>query len=844
MADEKKPTPHPNESPNVTMRGIVPEMERSYLEYAMSVIVSRALPDVRDGLKPVHRRILWAMWDMGLRSSAKFRKSATVVGEVLGKFHPHGDVAVYDSMVRMAQNFSMRYPLVQGQGNFGSIDGDNAAAMRYTEARMTALAEELLFDIEKETVAWVDNYDATRKEPAVLPGKLPNLLLNGTLGIAVGMATNIPPHNLGEVLDATVHLIDNPTASVEDLMQFIQGPDFPTGGVIYGKAEIVSAYATGRGRITMRGKAEITEDSKGNFKIIISELPYQVNKSDLVLKIADLVKDKKIQGVTDLRDESDRKDPVRVVIDLKGSAYPKKVLNALYELTPLSGAFHMNMVTLVDGRQPRLLNLKSVLEEHIKHRTVVVRARAEYELKVAKDRAHILEGLTKALNQIDEVIETIKKSRSREDAHRALMKAFALSDRQVTAILDMRLATLAALEREKIQAEYDEILKAIARLEALLGDPKKILTLIKKEFSDLKNKFADPRRTTVVAAALKGFTTEDLIPNEEVIVTLTQGGYLKRQPVSGYRAQERGGVGVTGMTPKEEDILLDVVGANTHDQMWFFTDRGRLFVANVYDIPTASRQAKGIAVQNLIQLAPDERVTATIPLRRGENLTQSYVLFVTSRGMIKKTLISLYQNVRKTGIIAITLRAKDQLLWARVVRTGDEIFIATAKGQAILFNETEVRPMGRGAEGVRAIKLRSDDLAIGVDVIAKDQLTKDTDVLVVLEKGLGKRTRLSNFRNQHRGGVGIRVAKVTGKTGPLIAMHVSAGDEGDLLMLSVKGTMIRLPLKRVRRIGRDTQGVILMRLREGDRVASATLVKTQPDVLPSPPSEEQAQKKA
>ena len=409
MADEKKPKPHPNESPNVTMRGIVPEMERSYLEYAMSVIVARALPDVRDGLKPVHRRILWAMWEMGLRSGVKFRKSATVVGEVLGKFHPHGDVAVYDSMVRMAQSFSMRYPLVQGQGNFGSIDGDNAAAMRYTEARMTALAEELLFDIEKETVAWVDNYDATRKEPSVLPGKLPNLLLNGTLGIAVGMATNIPPHNLGEVLDATVHLIDNPTASVEDLMQFIQGPDFPTGGVIYGKAEIVSAYATGRGRITMRGKAEITEDSKGNFKIIISELPYQVNKSDLVLKIADLVKDKKIQGVTDLRDESDRKDPVRVVIDLKGSAYPKKVLNALYELTPLSGAFHMNMVTLVDGRQPRLLNLKSVLEEHIKHRTVVVRARAEYELKVAKDRAHILEGLTKALSQIDEVIETIKK---------------------------------------------------------------------------------------------------------------------------------------------------------------------------------------------------------------------------------------------------------------------------------------------------------------------------------------------------------------------------------------------------------------------------------------------------
>lgn len=844
MPPEKKPTPHPNESPNVTMRGIVPEMERSYLEYAMSVIVSRALPDVRDGLKPVHRRILWAMWDMGLRSSAKFRKSATVVGEVLGKFHPHGDVAVYDSMVRMAQNFSMRYPLVQGQGNFGSIDGDNAAAMRYTEARMTALAEELLFDIEKETVPWVDNYDATRKEPAVLPGKLPNLLLNGTLGIAVGMATNIPPHNLGEVLDATIHLIDNPTASVEDLMQFIQGPDFPTGGVIYGRAEIVSAYATGRGRITMRGKAEITEDSKGNFKIIISELPYQVNKSDLVLKIADLVKDKKIQGVTDLRDESDRKDPVRVVIDLKGSAYPKKVLNALYELTPLAGAFHMNMVTLVDGRQPRLLNLKSVLEEHIKHRTVVVRARAEYELKVAKERAHILEGLTKALSHIDKVIETIKKSRSREDAHRALMKTFALSDRQVTAILDMRLATLAALEREKIQAEYDAILKTIARLEALLNDPKKILALIKKEFSELKDKFADPRRTAVVAAALKGFTTEDLIPNEEVIVTLTQGGYLKRQPVSGYRAQERGGVGVTGMTPKEEDILLDVVGANTHDQMWFFTDRGRLFIANVYDIPAASRQAKGIAVQNLIQLAPDERVTATIPLRRGENLTESYVLFVTSRGMIKKTLISLYQNVRKTGIIAITLRAKDQLQWVRVVRTGDEIFIATAKGQAILFNESEVRPMGRGAEGVRSIKLRSDDLAIGVDVIAKDQLTKETDVLVVLEKGLGKRTRLSNFRNQHRGGVGIRVAKVTGKTGPLIAMHVSTGDEGDLIMLSVKGTMIRLPLKRVRRIGRDTQGVILMRLREGDRVASATLVKTQPDVLASQPSEEQAPKKA
>ncbi len=844
MPEEHKLTPRKNENPNVTERGIVPEMERSYLEYAMSVIVARALPDVRDGLKPVHRRILWAMWEMGLRSGAKLRKSATVVGEVLGKFHPHGDVAVYDSMVRMAQNFSMRYPLVQGQGNFGSIDGDNAAAMRYTEARMTALAEELLFDIEKETVAFVDNYDATRKEPAVLPGKLPNLLLNGTLGIAVGMATNIPPHNLGEVLDATVHLIDHPTASVEDLMQFIQGPDFPTGGVIYGRAEIVSAYVTGRGRITVRGKAEITQDKKGDFKIIISELPYQVNKADLVLKIADLVKNKKIQGVTDLRDESDRTDPVRIVIDLKGSAYPKKVLNALYELTPLNNAFHMNMVTLVDGRQPRLLNLKSVLEEYIKHRTVVVKARAEYELKVAQDRAHILEGLTKALQQIDAVIATIKASASREDAHQALKKTFQLSDRQVTAILDMRLATLAALEREKIKAEYDEILQTIARLKELLEDPKKILALIKKEFTQLKNKFSDPRRTGVVSAALKGFTTEDLIPNEEVIVTLTRGGYLKRQPVSGYRAQERGGVGVTGMTPKEEDILLDVVGANTHDQMWLFTDRGRLFIANVYDIPAASRQAKGIAVQNIIQLAPEERVTATIPLRRGKNLTESYILFVTSRGMIKKTLISLYQNVRKSGIIAISLRAKDQLQWVRVVRGGDEIFIATAKGQAILFNETEVRPIGRGAEGVRAIKLRSDDLVIGVDVIGQEQLTNQTDVLVVLEKGLGKRTRLSNFRNQHRGGVGIRVAKVTGKTGALIAMHVSTGDEGDLIMLSIKGTMIRLPLKRVRRIGRDTQGVILMRLREGDRVASAALVKTQPDGLAPQTPQEQAPNKA
>ena len=799
------------------------EMQESYLDYAMSVIVARALPDVRDGLKPVHRRVMYSMHELGLGARVKYRKSALVVGDVLGKYHPHGDVAVYDTLVRMAQHFSMRYTLVDGQGNFGSIDGDTAAAMRYTECRMTGLTEEMLVDIEKDTVDFVDNYDSTRQEPRVLPSKLPNLLLNGSMGIAVGMATNIPPHNLGELVDGISHLIDYPDCDIDDLMQFVKGPDFPTGAEIYGLNQIKSAYATGRGSIVMRAVSTIEELKKGGFRIIVSSLPYQVNKAELITKIADLVKEKKLEGISGLRDESDRNEGVRIVIELKSSAYPKKILNRLYELTLMQTSFHVNMLALIDGIQPRILTLKNVLEEYLKHRQIVVRRRTEFELKKAKERAHILEGLRIALAHIDEVIAVIKKSKTRDDAKKALCENFELSELQASAILDMRLSALAALEVQKIEDEYQALMKLIGELEAILASEKMILDIIKKELQDVKKRFADPRRTTVFEQEIGKFRAEDLIPSEQVIVMLTKGNYVKRMPVSVYRSQVRGGKGVLGMETKEEDVIEHMLAANTHDDLLFFTDRGRIFQTKVYDIPASSRISKGQAIVNILQISPDEKVTAVIALDSADKEKLKYFVMVTEHGVMKKSEIALYKNVRKTGIVAIKLNDKDKLRWVKTTGGNDKIFIASSQGQSILFNESDARPMGRSAAGVRGIHLRGEDRVIGVDVVLPS-LEKQAFVLAVLENGFGKRTPFGQFKVQLRGGMGIRVASVTSRTGKVVATHVVYGDGADVILASKQGQIIRMDLATVKILGRDTQGVTMMKMHTADKVASVTVV--------------------
>jgi len=806
---------------------IIEEMRKSYLDYAMSVIVARALPDVRDGLKPVHRRILYAMWSIGLRAGAKFRKSATVVGEVLGKYHPHGDVAVYDSMVRMVQDFSMRYPLVRGQGNFGSMDGDNAAAMRYTEVKLAGISEELLYDLEKNTVKFIPNFDGSQQEPQVLPAKLPNLLLNGTMGIAVGMATNIPPHNLTEVGEAVNYLIDKPEATVEELMQFVKGPDFPTAGTIFNQKDILQAFATGKGGIVMRGVAEIEESKSGSFQIIISEIPYQVNKASLVEKIADLVKDKKLEGIKDLRDESD-KEGVRIVIDLKKDAYPKKILNSLYKQTQLQETFHVNMLALVDGIQPKVLTLKMVLEEYVKHRQEMVRRRTQFDLDKAKERAHILQGLMIALNNIDAVIKTIKASRDKEVAKVNLIKKFKLSERQAVAILEMKLATLANLERLKIDNELKEKRKLIKELEEILKSAAKIKQIIKNEIKELIEKYGNERKTKVVAHGVKDFAMEDLVPNEEAVVVMTRDGYIKRVSPDTFKVQGRGGKGVLGLTTKEEDMVEFIFTTLTHNDILFFTTRGRVFQLKAYEIPQASRTAKGTPIVNFLQLGSGENITSILPL---DKLTANkYLFFATGKGLVKKVETDAFNNVRRSGLIAIKIKEDDKLIWTKPTEGSDHIMLVTASGQAIRFKETDVRDMGRNAAGVRGIRLKKqDDAVVGMGVIKndKEKLAK-SQVLVITEQGFGKRSALGYYKVQGRGGSGIKTVKVTAKTGKLINAYIvnaTIMQDKDLIIISEKGQCIRLPFKSVSQLGRDTQGVRLMRFKEAsDKVACVTWV--------------------
>ena len=814
-----------NNEGKIEEQSIVSEMQVSYLDYAMSVIVARALPDVRDGLKPVHRRILYAMWNLGLRAGGKFRKSATVVGEVLGKYHPHGDTAVYDSLVRMAQDFAMRYPLVNGQGNFGSMDGDAAAAMRYTEAKLTHLSEELIYDLEKETVNFIPNYDGSQVEPLVLPAKLPNLLLNGSVGIAVGMATNIPPHNLGELVDGIIYLIDHPEAPVEDLMEFVKGPDFPTGGIIYNLSDIKSAYATSKGSIVMRANAEIVEGKGDTYRIIITEIPYQVNKATLIEKIAELVKDKKIEGIKDLRDESNR-EGVRVVIELKKEAYPKKVLNALFKNTQLQDTFHVNLLALVDGIQPKVLTLKMIFEEYLRHRQEVLTRRTQFELTKAKDRTHILEGLVMALEDIDKIIETIKKSKDKEDAKVNLIKKFKFSDRQAIAILEMRLSQLANLERIKVEEELKEKRKLIKELEAILKDPKRISILIKEDLIELKAKYGDERKTKIIKGAVGQFSAEDLIPNEATVVMVTQDGYIKRLPPDTFKVQSRGGKGVIGQTTKEEDTVEHLFSTTTHADLMFFTSRGRLFQTKAYEIPASTRTAKGQAIVNFLQLSPEEKVSAV--LSNEDMSTFKYLVMVTKEGVIKKVGIEKFQNVRRSGLIAIGLKDKDQLKWVKPSTGKDNIILVTAQGQAIRFKEENIREMGRGAAGVRGIKIKkSGDEVIGMDILDQGRASTDEQLLVVLSNGFGKRTSLKEYKIQGRGGSGIKTASVTAKTGPVVASFIvnAKRAEDDLIIMSEQGQVIRMPLKSVNVIGRATQGVRLMRFKaEADQVASVAFV--------------------
>jgi len=803
---------------------IVDEMKTSYLEYAMSVIVSRALPDVRDGLKPVHRRILYAMWNIGLRHNAKFKKSAHVVGEVMAKYHPHGDSSIYEAMVRMAQDFSMRQMLVHGQGNFGSMDGDSAAAMRYTEAKLRAVAEEMLTDIDKNTVDFRPNYDESTSEPTVLPSKLPTLLLNGSMGIAVGMATSIPPHNLGELCDGLITMMHKPDTSIEELCKIIKGPDFPTGGIIFDKKDIAVAYATGRGGIVMRAKTNIEEFQTGKFKIVVTEIPYQVNKSTLIEKIAALVHEKKIEGIKDLRDESN-KDGVRVVVELKKDAYPKKVLNQLYKMTDLQTSFHVNSLALIDGIQPKVLNLKNILEEFIKHRQDVVKRRTQFELTRAEDRAHILEGLKMALDKIDLVIKTIKASKDKEIAKTNLMKKFKFSERQATAILEMKLQQLANLESQKILDELKEKLKLIKALKTLLGSKTKMLKLIEEETLEIKEKYADPRRTQIVPHGVKGFSMEDLVPNEEALIMVTTDGYIKRLPTETFKKQSRGGKGVIGLSSKEEEGISEIKLVQTHDDVMFFTNRGRVFQTKAFDLPQSSRTAKGQALVNFLQLAPNEKVTAFLALGV-DTKEMKYLAMATNKGLIKKSALVDYANVRKSGLIAIKLKPEDNLEWVKPTTGKDEIMIATKNGKAIRFKETNARPMGRSASGVRAIKLKKDDEVVGMDII--DAKNKNLEFLTVSKNGLGKRTKLAQYKVQGRGGGGIKTMQHTPKTGDLVfakAMDKEEMVDKDVLMMSDKGQVIRLPYKSVSTSGRATQGVKLMRFKaKGDEVGSVTIM--------------------
>jgi DNA gyrase subunit A len=787
------------------------EIQKSYLDYAMSVIVSRALPDVRDGMKPVARRILYSMWRQNLRSSARHRKSANVVGDVMARYHPHGDMSIYDALARLVQDFSMRYPLIDGQGNWGNIDGDSPAAMRYTEARLKKISDEMLTDIAKDTVDFADNYDGSKKEPTLLPSAIPQFLVNGTIGIAVGMATNVPPHNIREICLAAMHLIDNPDATVQDLMKFVKGPDFPTGGAIYNKKDILQAYATGKGGIVTRAIADIEEAKNGTFRIVVNEIPYLVNKSMLITKIADNVKADRIQGIRDLRDESD-KDGIRIVIELKRDAYPKKVLNQLFDTTDLQKTFHVNMLALVDnGKQPKVLTLKDAILEHVGHRRQVITRRTKFDLDRAMERAHILEGLKKALDHIDEIISTIRKSQTRETAHENLRKKFKFSDAQTTAILEMRLSALAGLERKKIEDELKEKNALIKELTAILKDPKRVAAIVKTDYETIVKQYGDERRTRVISGEVGEFSQEDLVPDDPTIITITRGGYIKRIATSTYQVQHRGGKGVKGMTTKEEDIVDLFLATTTHKQLLFFTNQGRVFSTNAYEIPATARAAKGQAIQNFLELGSNEKVTAVQDVPDAEEAGE-YLVMTTRSGVIKKTSREEFLNIRRTGLKAITLNDNDTLEWVGVSSGNDKVIIATKNGQAILFSEKDIRPMGRTAAGVRAMKLKGDDEVVAMYVIKSGE--DDQEVMVITKEGFGKRTPLSQYRIQKRAGSGIRTAQVTSKTGDIVRAVVLLAHDvetTDILVVSEKGQVIRIAAKSVSKQGRSTQGVRLMR---------------------------------
>jgi DNA gyrase subunit A len=807
------------DTPNSRVKeiNISQEMRSSFLDYAMSVIVSRALPDVRDGLKPVHRRILYAMHDLGMHSDKPYKKSARIVGDVIGKYHPHGDSAVYETMVRMAQDFNYRYMLVDGHGNFGSVDGDAAAAMRYTESRMSKISMELLRDINKDTIDYQDNYDGEEREPVVLPARFPNLLVNGTTGIAVGMATNIPPHQLGEVIDGVLAISHDPEITTGELMDIIPGPDFPTGGIILGRSGIRKAYETGRGSITLRAKVEIEQKSNGKEVIIVNELPYQVNKARLIEKIADLARDKKIEGITDLRDESDRKG-MRIVIEVRKDANANVLLNNLYKQTALQTSFGINTLALVDGH-PKVLNIKQCLVYYLDHQKVVIRRRTEFELRKAEARAHILDGLRIALDHLDEVINLIRSSQTTEIAKEGLMTRFNLSEKQAQAILDMRLQRLTGLEREKIEEEYQGLVKLIAELKAILADEEKVLEIIREELLEIKERFNDKRRTEIVAGGIENIEDEDLIPRENIVITLTHNGYIKRLPVSTYRSQKRGGRGIQGMGTNEDDFVEHLITTSTHDTILFFTNKGKVYRSKGYEIPEYSRTAKGIPIINLLGIEKGEWVNAIIPV---EEFVDDWSLFFTTKeGISKRSPLTSFANIRNNGLIALNLREGDELISVRLTDGSKEIIIGTKKGMLIRFPETDVRSMGRTATGVKGITLRRDDEVVGMEV-----LEENTDILIVTKKGYGKRTHASEYRVQGRGGKGIKTCHITDKNGDLVSMKAVTGEE-DLMLITTGGVLIRMAVDGISTIGRNTIGVKLINIKENENEYVATVAKVE-----------------
>lgn len=814
MAEEE---PKINNIGKVEVKEIGKEMKDSYIDYAMSVIISRALPDVRDGLKPVQRRILYAMYGMGARHDTKFRKSAAVTGEVLGKYHPHGDASVYGALVRMAQDFSLRYPLIRGQGNFGSIDGDPPAAQRYTECKLNKIGEDMLRDIEKENVDVMENYDGTRTEPKVLPSPIPNLLLNGATGIAVGMATNIPPHNLNEICDALIYLLDNKDAGPEEIFRFIKGPDFPTKGFIFDKQGIQSAYMQGKGSFVTRGRVDIIEKEKGGAQLIISEIPYQVDKSVLITHFANLVQNKRIEGIKDIRDESD-KEGMRIAIDLQRGVIPKKILNSLYKYTDLQKTFHLNMIALINGLEPRVLSLKEVLDEYLKHRLDVLLRRTKYDLVKAKEREHILEGLMIALDRIDEIIDTIRGSKTKEDAKNNLVNKFKLTIPQAEAILEIRLHQLAKLEKQKVEDELKQIIETIKNLELILKSEERQKEVIKEELEDVKKNYGDERKTVIIPGKAGEISIEDLIPEEESIITLTKGGYIKRMNPDEYKKQRRGGVGTMGMKTREEDEIEHFLSVNTHDTLFFFTDSGKVFRTKAYEVPEGIRTNKGKGIMNFLEISPSDKILSILALNKNED-ANGYLIMTTKNGVTKKTKLKEFENVRRNGLIAINLKPSDLLCEVERINKGDDILLATQKGMSIRFNESDVRAMGRQASGVRGIRLKTDDKVVGMVFISKEN--QDAGLLVLSENGYGKITQISDYKIQKRGGAGVKISKVTKKTGEIVKPQIITNQE-DLIVISQKGQTIRTKISSIPKLGRDTQGVKIMRLKAEDKVVSAT----------------------